>query len=169
MCEIIPHLNRSNGNKDTWYFGMLVYLAYEPISETLIIPVTSYLLMKDTTSNTRLQSHLQNEDKYCYSPLKLQPGTTNSKATRKKLFVQVTIKTWNQAESAHEKSLAPRVPATESCRQFSYILLTVSQLEKWLDGYVTKQPRKRMKRNDTWIKMVYGWGTLVRRYGWCLD
>ena len=42
---------------------MLVYLAYEPISETLIIPVTSYLLMKDTTSNTRLQSHLQNEDK----------------------------------------------------------------------------------------------------------
>lgn len=65
VCEIIPHLN---GNKDTWYFGMLVYLAYEPISETLNIPVTSYLLMKDTTSTTRLQSHLQNEDKKILLP-----------------------------------------------------------------------------------------------------
>ena len=42
MCEIIPHLNQSNGNKDTWYFGILGYLAYEPISESLIIPVTSH-------------------------------------------------------------------------------------------------------------------------------
>ena len=47
---------------------MLVYRTYEPISETLIVPVTSYLLMKDTTSPTRLQSHLQNEDKKILLP-----------------------------------------------------------------------------------------------------
>ena len=36
------YLNQSNGDKDTWYFGMLGYLTYDPISESLIIPVTSH-------------------------------------------------------------------------------------------------------------------------------
>ena len=36
------YLSQSNGDKDTWYFGMLGYLTYDPVSESLIIPVTSH-------------------------------------------------------------------------------------------------------------------------------